>query len=94
VTVVEMLDQVLGPLDQEIARVVEDYVESHGIHLALNEGVVEFKQAANGAVDVLTKSGKTYPAEIVIAIAARLRCELTAIAESRAWGTLKRLNVR
>ena len=66
VTIVEMLDQVLAPLDQEMARIVEGYLERHGIHLALNDGVAEFKQAANGAVDVLTKSGKTYPADIVI----------------------------
>ena len=61
-----MLDQVLAPLDREMARIVEGYLERHGIHLALNDGVAGFKQAANGAVDVLTKSGKTYPADIVI----------------------------
>ncbi len=66
VTLVEMLDQVLAPLDKEMAQVVGDYVERHGIHLALNDGVAEFKQAANGTIDVLTKSGKTYPADIVI----------------------------
>jgi NADPH-dependent 2,4-dienoyl-CoA reductase/sulfur reductase-like enzyme/rhodanese-related sulfurtransferase len=66
VTLVEMLDQVLAPLDQEMARIVEGYVEKHGIHLALNDGVSGFKQAANGAVNVFTKSGKTYPADIVI----------------------------
>lgn len=66
VTVVEMLDQVLAPLDQEMARIVEGYVERHGIHLALNDGVAVFKQAAEGTVEVVTKSGKTYPADIVI----------------------------
>jgi NADPH-dependent 2,4-dienoyl-CoA reductase/sulfur reductase-like enzyme/rhodanese-related sulfurtransferase len=66
VTLVEMLGQVLAPLDKEMARIVEDYVERHGIHLALNDGVAGFKQAANGTIDVLTKSGKTYPADIVI----------------------------
>jgi NADPH-dependent 2,4-dienoyl-CoA reductase/sulfur reductase-like enzyme/rhodanese-related sulfurtransferase len=66
VTLVEMLDQVLAPLDREMARVVEGYVERHGLRLALNDGVSGFKQAANGAIDVETKSGKTYPADIVI----------------------------
>jgi NADPH-dependent 2,4-dienoyl-CoA reductase/sulfur reductase-like enzyme/rhodanese-related sulfurtransferase len=66
VTLVELGDQVLAPLDREMARIVEGYVERHGIHLALNDGVAGFKQAANSAVDVLTKSGKTYPADIVI----------------------------
>jgi len=66
VTLVEMLDQVLAPLDQEFARVVEGYVTRHGMRLALNDGVAGFKQAANGVIEVETKSGKTYPADIVI----------------------------
>ncbi len=49
-----------------MARIVEGYVERHGIRLALNDGVAGFKQAANGSLEVLTKSGKTYPADIVI----------------------------
>ena len=61
-----MLDQVLAPLDQEMARIVEGYVERHGIRLALNDGVAGFKQTANGSLEVLTKSGKVYPADIVI----------------------------
>jgi len=66
VTLVEMLDQILAPLDQEMARIVEGYVERHGIRLALNDGVAEFKKTANGSLEVLTKSGKAYPADIVI----------------------------
>ena len=66
VTLVEMLDQVLAPLDLEMARIVEGYVEHHGIRLALNDGVAGFRQAANGSLAVLTKSGKTHPADIVI----------------------------
>jgi len=66
VTLVEMLDQILAPLDREIARVVEGYVERHGLRLALNDGVSGFKQTANGSLEVQTKSGKVYPADIVI----------------------------
>ncbi len=66
VTLVEMLDQVLAPLDLEFARIVEGYLEKHGLRLALNDGVAGFKQAANGAIDVETKSGKIYPADVVI----------------------------
>jgi NADPH-dependent 2,4-dienoyl-CoA reductase/sulfur reductase-like enzyme/rhodanese-related sulfurtransferase len=65
-TVVEMGDQILGPLDREMARIVEGYIERHGIRLALNDGVAGFKQGADGTIDVLTKSGKTHPAHIVI----------------------------
>jgi NADPH-dependent 2,4-dienoyl-CoA reductase/sulfur reductase-like enzyme/rhodanese-related sulfurtransferase len=66
VTLVEMGDQVLAPLDQEMARIVEGYVERHGICLALNDGVAGFKQDGNDTLAVLTKSGKSYPADIVI----------------------------
>jgi NADPH-dependent 2,4-dienoyl-CoA reductase/sulfur reductase-like enzyme/rhodanese-related sulfurtransferase len=66
VTLVEMLDQVLAPLDREMARIVEGYVERHGIRPALNDGVSGFRQAENGTLEVLTKSGKVYPADIVI----------------------------
>ena len=66
VTLVEMLDQVLAPLDREFARLVEDHLKRHGVTLALNDGVAGFKQLDGGALEVQTKSGKTYPADIVI----------------------------
>ncbi len=66
VTLVEMLDQVLAPLDVDIARIVEGYVERHGIRLALNDGVAGFQKTDDGTLEVLTKSGKTHPADIVI----------------------------
>ena len=59
VTVLEMGDQILAPIDQEMARIVEGYLEEHGIHLALNDGVAEFKQDANDRLEVLTQSGKS-----------------------------------
>jgi NADPH-dependent 2,4-dienoyl-CoA reductase/sulfur reductase-like enzyme/rhodanese-related sulfurtransferase len=66
VTLVEMLDQVLAPLDREFARLVEEHLKMHGVHLALGDGVAGFKQVDGGALEVLTKSGKIYPADIVI----------------------------
>jgi NADPH-dependent 2,4-dienoyl-CoA reductase/sulfur reductase-like enzyme/rhodanese-related sulfurtransferase len=66
VTLIELSDQLLAPIDPEIARIVEGYVERHGIHLALNDGVSAFRPASNGALEVLTQSGKSYPADIVI----------------------------
>ena len=52
VTLVEMLDQVLAPLDREMARMVEGYIETHGIQLALNDGVAGFEQLEGGALEV------------------------------------------
>ena len=92
VTLVEMLDQILAPIDQEMARIVEGYVERHGIRLALNDGVAGFKQGANGTVDVLTKSGKTHPADIVI-LALGVRPD-TALAKSAGLEIGKRGGIR
>lgn len=66
VTVLEMADQILGPIDPEMARIAEAYLESHGMHLALNDGVAGFEQDDNGSLKVLTQSGKVHPADIVI----------------------------
>jgi NADPH-dependent 2,4-dienoyl-CoA reductase/sulfur reductase-like enzyme/rhodanese-related sulfurtransferase len=66
VTIVEMLDQVMAPLDPECARLVERYLEKHGVRLALSDAVAGFKQTASGSLEVFTKSGKIHPADIVI----------------------------
>ena len=80
VTLVEMLDQVLAPLDREMANLVEGHLESNGVHLALNDGVAGFTQLEGGALEVQTKSGKKYPADIVI-LALGVRPD-TALAKS------------
>jgi NADPH-dependent 2,4-dienoyl-CoA reductase/sulfur reductase-like enzyme/rhodanese-related sulfurtransferase len=92
VTLVEMGDQILAPLDPEMARIIEGYVETHGIRLALNDGVAGFKQGANGTIDVLTKSGETYPADIVI-LALGVRPD-TALAKSAGLEIGKRGGIR
>ncbi len=66
VTLLEMLDQVLAPLDREFATLVEDHLKRHGVRLALGDGVAGFTQLEGGAIEVKTKSGKAYPAEVVI----------------------------
>ena len=66
VTLVELQNQVLPMIDKEHARVVEALLKRHGVRVALNDGVAGFKQAANGVIDVETKSGKTYPGDVVI----------------------------
>src|SRR5690606_24834516 len=66
VTLLEMLDQVLPPIDKEHAQVVEAHMKKHGVHLALGDGVAGFKQIENGGIEVLTQSGATYPSDVVI----------------------------
>ena len=80
VTLVEKLNQVMPPLDPEMARLVERYLVKHGVHLELNDGVAGFRQAADGSLEVLTESGKAHPADVVI-LAIGVRPE-TALAKA------------
>jgi NADPH-dependent 2,4-dienoyl-CoA reductase/sulfur reductase-like enzyme/rhodanese-related sulfurtransferase len=66
VTVIEMATQLLGPMDVDMARIVEGFVQKHGMRLVLGDGVAGFKQAAGGAIDVETKAGKVHHADVVI----------------------------
>jgi NADPH-dependent 2,4-dienoyl-CoA reductase/sulfur reductase-like enzyme len=52
VTLVEKLDQVMPPLDPEMARLVERYLIKHGVKLELNDGVAGFARGAEGALEV------------------------------------------
>jgi NADPH-dependent 2,4-dienoyl-CoA reductase/sulfur reductase-like enzyme/rhodanese-related sulfurtransferase len=66
VTLIELIDQVLPPVDPEHARVLEAHMKRHGVNVVLNDGVAGFKQISNGALEVQTKSAKTFPADLVI----------------------------
>ncbi len=66
VTVIEMGEQVLAPLDREMARVVEGYLEEHGVRVVLEDAATEFVQRQGGALQVHTHSGQEYVADIVI----------------------------
>ena len=66
VTLIEQASHVMPPLDPEMANLVQGYMTKHGVQLELNDGVEEFKQAANGGLEVVTSSGKTHPADVVI----------------------------
>lgn len=81
VTLIEKLNQVMPPLDPEMARLVERYLIKHGVHLELNDGVAGFQQAADGSLEVRTSSGKRHPADIVIlAIGVRPETALAKLA--------------
>lgn len=66
VTLVELLDQVLPPIDREYARLVEDRLEQNGIRLALGDGVAGFRPSEDGGIVVETRSGAAYPADLGI----------------------------
>lgn len=66
VTLLELADQILAPLDVEQSRAVEDVLRRHGVALALGEAVSGFVHQASGEICVQTKAGTTYTADIVI----------------------------
>lgn len=66
VTVVEMLDQVLPPLDPEMAAPVQQHLVANGVDLRLGDGLAGFESLPNGAVGVKTQSGQSLPADMVI----------------------------
>jgi len=81
VTLIQKPDHVLGPLDPEIACLVQGHIKKHGVHVVANDGVVGFKRLEGGCLEVQTSSGKTFPAEIVIlAIGVRPDTTLAKIA--------------
>jgi NADPH-dependent 2,4-dienoyl-CoA reductase/sulfur reductase-like enzyme/rhodanese-related sulfurtransferase len=66
VTLIQKPNQLLGPLDKEIAVLVEGHLKRHGVHVVLNDGVTGFERLEGGSLEVQTISGKTHQGEIVI----------------------------
>lgn len=70
VTLVEMLPQVMGPLDPEMAALLHQEMQAHGVELRLGNTVVGFEDPADGqqaaASMVALKSGERLAADVVI----------------------------
>ncbi len=64
VTIVEMLPQILNMLDFEIARLVEQHMESHGVKVLTGTKVQAFD--GEGRVQAVVTDRGTLPAEMVI----------------------------
>ncbi len=76
VTLIEQSAQVMPPLDPEMANLVQRSMTKHGVRLELNDGVAEFREADRCTLEVITSSGRTHPADIVI-LAIGVRPETT-----------------
>ena len=64
VTIVEMLPQILNMLDWEMARLVQQHMESKGVKVLTGTKVKAFQ--GNGKVEAVATDGPTLPAELVI----------------------------
>jgi NADPH-dependent 2,4-dienoyl-CoA reductase/sulfur reductase-like enzyme/peroxiredoxin family protein/TusA-related sulfurtransferase/rhodanese-related sulfurtransferase len=65
-TIVEMLDQVMAPLDYEMAAIVQANLRANGINLVLKDGVSSFETRGERVTQVGLKSGRQVPAEMVV----------------------------
>ncbi len=64
-TVVEMADQVMAPLDPEMAGLIQAHLREQGVMLELGNGVASFRRNGDGLL-VATQSGKDIPCDMVI----------------------------
>ena len=65
VSVVEMGNQVMAPIDFSMAAPIHRHLIEKGVSLYLEEGVTRFRRTEEG-ITVFLKSGKTIPADIVL----------------------------
>lgn len=65
VTVIEMQDQVMAPLDREMAGLLHENMEMNGVELVLQDGVDFFTQTESGT-EITLKSGRRVEADLVI----------------------------
>lgn len=65
VSIVEMLDQVMAPLDFEMAEIVHEHIKLKGGNLYLGDGVKSF-HTKDGKTTVTLQSGKTIETDLVI----------------------------
>lgn len=78
VAVVEMADQVMGPIDYSMASIVHDHLLQKGVKLYLSQAVESFRENES-SVDVQLKSGPSITADVVIlSIGVRAETRLAA----------------
>ena len=65
VSVVEMGNQVMAPIDFSMAAHIHQHLIQKGVSLYLEEGVTHFRRTEQG-ITVFLKSGKTIPADMVL----------------------------
>lgn len=81
VSIVEMLDQVMAPIDFEMAEIVHEHLRANGVDLRLNDGVKDFNYS-DGTTTVNLNSGKQVEGDMVIlSIGIRPNGELAKDAE-------------
>ena len=65
VSLAEAMDQVMAPLDPEMAMILHNHIREKGIDLNLSDGVQSFSETENG-IAVKLNSGKVLQADLVL----------------------------
>lgn len=60
-----VIDQVMAPMDYEMAQLLHENIEQNGVKLALGDGVKAFEENEKG-VGITLNSGKKLDADLVI----------------------------
>ncbi len=67
VTIIEMLHQVMPPIDPEMAVPVQDHLAANGVTLHLGDGAAGFTPGPDGhSIAVSTRSGASFACEMVL----------------------------
>ena len=84
VTVVEMLPQVLGPLDVEMAAIVEENMKTKGVNLVTGDAIQEFLPADGDerSTVVKLKSGKMLPPAALTILGMGVRPDTKVISDA------------
>jgi NADPH-dependent 2,4-dienoyl-CoA reductase/sulfur reductase-like enzyme/peroxiredoxin family protein/rhodanese-related sulfurtransferase/TusA-related sulfurtransferase len=66
VTIVELAPQVLPPIDQDMATLVQQYLTALKVKMRLGNGVKQFHRTASGPIEVELNDGERLKADLVI----------------------------
>ncbi len=66
VTIIEATDQVMPPMDREMAEFVSRHLGAHGVALHLSDPVASFDESQQKVSAVVTRSGTVVPADMVV----------------------------
>jgi len=82
VTIVEMLPQVMPPIDPEMAVPIQEHLIANGVSLCLGDAVAGFEEGPRGnTISVITKSGARHVCDMVL-LAIGVRPEIALAREA------------
>lgn len=65
-TIIEAVDQVLAPLDYEMAAILHQHMRGSGVGLVLKDKIISLVREDDSATKVMLESGREIPTEMVI----------------------------